>query len=122
MYYCATIFSWMLLVLTQFWYCSENVFEDGNQLYRFLDHDPLIMTQCYNIPRGIIDVAPKPIVEVASRLRLLSYAIFEAHVSEDGKHVDYTSIQGCEEFKRLAVSTWYCILDQRCKKLSIFMV
>lgn len=79
---------------------DENVFEDGNQLYRFLDHDPLIMTQCYNIPRGIIDVAPKPIVEVASRLRLLSYAIFEAYVSEDGKHVDYTSIQGCEEFKR----------------------
>ncbi|GJN00263.1 hypothetical protein PR202_ga17681 [Eleusine coracana subsp. coracana] len=79
---------------------DENVFEDGNQLYRFLDHDPIIMTQCYNIPRGIIDVAPKPIVEVASRLRLLSYAIFEAYVSEDGKHVDYRSIQGCEEFKR----------------------
>ncbi|KAL6861784.1 hypothetical protein ACP4OV_017484 [Aristida adscensionis] len=79
---------------------DENVFEDGNQLYRFLDHDPIIMTQCYNIPRGIIDVAPKPIVEVASRLRLLSYAIFEAYVSEDGRHVDYRSIQGCEEFKR----------------------
>ncbi|TVU11991.1 hypothetical protein EJB05_45606 [Eragrostis curvula] len=79
---------------------DENVFEDGNQLYRFLDHDPIVMTQCYNIPRGIIDVAPKPIVEVASRLRLLSYAIFEAYVSEDGRHVDYRSIQGCEEFKR----------------------
>ncbi|XP_062228486.1 uncharacterized protein LOC133926526 [Phragmites australis] len=79
---------------------GENVFEDGNQLYRFLDLDPIIMTQCYNIPRGIIDVAPKPIVEVASRLRLLSYAIFEAYVSEDGRHVDYRSIQGCEEFKR----------------------
>ncbi|OEL26737.1 hypothetical protein BAE44_0012246 [Dichanthelium oligosanthes] len=79
---------------------DENVFEDGNHLYRFLDHDPIVMTQCYNIPRGIIDVAPKPIAEVASRLRLLSYAIFEAYVSVDGRHVDYRSIQGCEEFKR----------------------
>ncbi|CAN6178714.1 unnamed protein product [Urochloa humidicola] len=79
---------------------DENVFEDGNHLYRFLDHDPVVMTQCYNIPRGIIDVAPKPIAEVASRLRFLSYAIFEAYVSVDGRHVDYRSIQGCEEFKR----------------------
>ncbi|CAN6208190.1 unnamed protein product [Urochloa humidicola] len=79
---------------------DENVFEDGNHMYRFLDHDPVVMTQCYNIPRGIIDVAPKPIAEVASRLRLLSYAIFEAYVSVDGRHVDYRSIQGCEEFKR----------------------
>ncbi|PUZ61412.1 hypothetical protein GQ55_4G274200 [Panicum hallii var. hallii] len=79
---------------------DENVFEDGNHLYRFLDHEPIVMTQCYNIPRGIIDAAPKPIAEVASRLRLLSYAIFEAYVSVDGRHVDYRSIQGCEEFKR----------------------
>lgn len=79
---------------------DENVFEDGNHLYRFLDHDPIVMTHCYNIPRGIIDVAPKPIGEVASRLRLLSYAIFEAYVSTDGRHVDYISIQGSEEFRR----------------------
>ncbi|RLM54560.1 hypothetical protein C2845_PM10G07780 [Panicum miliaceum] len=79
---------------------DENVFEDGNHLYRFLDHEPIVMTQCYNIPRGIIDAAPKPIAEVASRLRLLAYAIFEAYVSVDGRHVDYRSIQGCEEFKR----------------------
>ncbi|KAF7107643.1 hypothetical protein CFC21_108245 [Triticum aestivum] len=46
---------------------DENDFEDGNQPYRFLDHDPVIMTQCYNIPRGIIDVAPKPMAEIASR-------------------------------------------------------
>uniref|UniRef100_A0ACD5VAD3 Uncharacterized protein n=1 Tax=Avena sativa TaxID=4498 RepID=A0ACD5VAD3_AVESA len=84
---------------------DENVFEDGNQLYRFLDHDPTIMTQCYNIPRGIIDVAPKPMVEIASRLRKLSYAIFEAYVSEDGRHVDYRSIQGSEEFKRYIRTT-----------------
>lgn len=63
------------------------------------------MSQCYNIPKGIIDVEPKPIVEVASRLRKLSETMFEAYVSEDGKHVDYRSIQGCEEFKRLALRT-----------------
>ncbi|KAI4386391.1 hypothetical protein MLD38_004326 [Melastoma candidum] len=79
---------------------EENVFEDGNQLYRFLDHDPVVSTQCHNIPRGIIEVKPKPITEIASRLRFLSYAIFEAYVSEDGRHVDYRSIHGSEEFAR----------------------
>ncbi|KAK1313356.1 Uncharacterized protein QJS10_CPA06g00592 [Acorus calamus] len=79
---------------------DENVFEDGNQLYRFLDHDPIILTECYNIPRGTIDVKPKPIVEIALRLRFLSFAIFEAYASEDGRHVDYRSIHGSEEFAR----------------------
>ncbi|XP_052189617.1 uncharacterized protein LOC127799538 isoform X2 [Diospyros lotus] len=79
---------------------EENIFEDGNHLYRFLDHDPIIMSQCYNIPRGIIEVKPKPIGEISSRLRFLSYAIFEAYTSEDGKHVDYRSIHGSEEFAR----------------------
>nr|DAD21870.1 TPA_asm: hypothetical protein HUJ06_023333 [Nelumbo nucifera] len=79
---------------------EENVFEDGNHLYRFLDHDPLVLSHCYNIPRGILDAKPKPIVEIASRLRFLSYAIFEAYTSEDGKHIDYRSIHGSEEFSR----------------------
>ncbi|KAJ4701248.1 Glutaredoxin/DEP/DUF547 domain-containing protein [Melia azedarach] len=79
---------------------DENLFEDGNHLYRFLDHDPFVSTQCHNIPRGIIDAKPKPISDIASRLRFLSYAIFEAYVSEDGKHVDYRSIHGSEEFAR----------------------
>jgi hypothetical protein len=59
------------------------------------------MSQCYNIPKGTLDITPKPIVEIASRLRLLSHAIFEAYVSDDGRHVDYRSIQGSEELKRL---------------------
>lgn len=79
---------------------NEHIFEDGNHLYRFLEHDPIVMTQCYNIPKGTIDVKPKPLTEIASRLRFLSYAIFEAYVSEDGRHVDYRSIYGSEEFKR----------------------
>ncbi|KAK2978582.1 hypothetical protein RJ640_006701 [Escallonia rubra] len=81
-------------------YCpSENVFEDGNHLYRFLDHDPIV-SQCQNLPRGITELKPKPIIEISSRLRFLSYAIFEAYTSEDGKHVDYRSIHGSEEFAR----------------------
>ncbi|RZR94841.1 hypothetical protein BHM03_00023606 [Ensete ventricosum] len=84
-----------------FWHVlDENIFEDGNHLYRFLEHDPVIMTQCYNIPRGMFEVKPKPVTEIASRLRFLSYAIIEAYVSEDGKHVDYWRIHSCEEFKR----------------------
>ncbi|XWS25239.1 hypothetical protein CRYUN_Cryun27aG0052400 [Craigia yunnanensis] len=79
---------------------DENLFEDGNHLYRFLDHDPTVSSQCHNIPRGIIELKPKPITEIASRLRLLSYAIFEAYASEDGRHVDYRSIHGSEEFAR----------------------
>ncbi|KAL2503782.1 protein disulfide oxidoreductase [Abeliophyllum distichum] len=78
---------------------DENIFEDGNHLYRFLDDDPLV-SQCQNIPRGIIEVKPKPIIEISSRLRFLSYAILEAYTSEDGKHVDYRSIHGSEEFAR----------------------
>ncbi|KAJ0975123.1 hypothetical protein J5N97_017088 [Dioscorea zingiberensis] len=79
---------------------DENIFEDGNHLYRFLENDPIVASQCYNIPRGLSDVKPKPIVEIASRLRFLSYAIFEAYVSEDGRHVDYRSIYCSEEFRR----------------------
>lgn len=79
---------------------EENDFEDGNHLYRFLDHDPIISSQCYNIPRGTIDVKPKPIIDIASRLRFLSLAMFEAYTSIDGKHVDYRSIHGSEEFAR----------------------
>ncbi|XP_059455140.1 uncharacterized protein LOC132185378 [Corylus avellana] len=79
---------------------DENLFEDGNHLYRFLDDDPTVLSQCHNIPRGIIDVKPKPIVEIASRLRFLFYGILEAYTSKDGKHVDYRSIHGSEEFAR----------------------
>lgn len=79
---------------------GENLLEDGNHLYRFLDHDPIVSSQCYNIPKGIIDVKPKPIVEIASRLRLLLCGILEAYTSIDGKHVDYSSIRGSEEFAR----------------------
>ncbi|XP_042014384.1 uncharacterized protein LOC121762546 [Salvia splendens] len=77
----------------------ENIFEDGNHLYRFLDDDPVI-SRCQNIPRGITEVKPKPITDISSRLRFMLSAILEAYTSEDGKRVDYTSIHGSEEFAR----------------------
>ncbi|XAR62202.1 hypothetical protein NMG60_11016869 [Bertholletia excelsa] len=79
---------------------NENVFEDGEHLYRFLDHDPIVISQCFNIPRGITEVKPKPITEISLRLRVLYCAILEAYTSEDGKHVDYRSLHGSEEFQR----------------------
>lgn len=78
----------------------ENTFEDGNHLYRFLDQDPII-SQCYNIPRGMIQRKRQPLVELSRRLRFLLYAILDAYTSEDGKHIDYRTIHGSEEFARL---------------------
>ncbi|GMN45256.1 hypothetical protein TIFTF001_014431 [Ficus carica] len=78
---------------------GENQFEDGNHLYRFLDDDPII-SGCFNIPRGIIVVKPKPITEIASRLRFLSSAIFEVYTMARGKYVDYVSFRRTEEFAR----------------------
>ncbi|XP_023636417.1 uncharacterized protein LOC17884242 [Capsella rubella] len=79
---------------------EENLFEDGNHLYRFLDDDPVVSSQCHNIPRGIIELKPRPIAEIECRLRLVYRAILEAYTSPDGKHVDYRSIHGSEEFAR----------------------
>ncbi|KAF7829895.1 electron carrier/protein disulfide oxidoreductase [Senna tora] len=79
---------------------NENLFEDGNHLYRFLDDDPIVASRCHNIPRGITTVKPKPIAEIASRLSFLSNAMFEAYASEDGCHIDYRSLHGSEEFAR----------------------
>ncbi|KAL6573321.1 hypothetical protein OROHE_001780 [Orobanche hederae] len=82
-----------------FRHVEDQVFEDGNHLYRFMDDDPLI-SKCQNISRGISEAKPKPITEISSELRFLCYALFEAYASEDGKHVDYRSIHGSEEFAR----------------------
>ncbi|KAI3685412.1 hypothetical protein L6452_34654 [Arctium lappa] len=78
---------------------DENTFEDGNHLYRFLDQDPVI-SQCQNIPRGIIQLKRQPLVQLSYRLKCLLYAIIDAYTSEDGKRVDYRTIHGSEEFAR----------------------
>ncbi|PWA36438.1 DEP domain-containing protein [Artemisia annua] len=78
---------------------EENTFEDGNHPYRFLDQDPVI-SQCQNIPRGIIQLKRQSLVELSNRLRFLLYAILDAYTSEDGKHIAYRTIHGSEEFAR----------------------
>ncbi|KAJ7533039.1 hypothetical protein O6H91_13G030700 [Diphasiastrum complanatum] len=79
---------------------QEHLFEDGNNFYRFLEHDPMISSKCFNI-RGITnDAKPKPANEVCKRLSKLIFAIYEAHVSEDGKHVNYQAIARSEQFRR----------------------
>ena len=79
---------------------NENVFEDGNNPYRFMEHDPVVSTNCYNFTRGTNDMKPKPPAEIATRLRSLTQAIYEAYTSDHGKHVDYINIGANEEFIR----------------------
>ena len=79
---------------------SENVFEDGNHPYRFMEHDPVVSANCYNFTGGTNDMKPKPPAEIAARLRSLTQAIYEAYTSDDGKHVYYRSIGAIEEFIR----------------------
>lgn len=56
----------------------------------------------------MIELKPKPITEIASRLRFLFCAILEAYASEDGRRVDYRSVHGSEEFARFDTS--YCMI------------
>lgn len=79
---------------------NENVFEDGNHPYRFMEHDPVVSANCYNFTGGTNDMKPKPPAEIAARLRSLTQAIYEAYTSDDGKHVDYRNIGASEEFIR----------------------
>eukprot|EP00249_Psilotum_nudum_P022697 c28612_g2_i1 orf=396-1733(+) len=43
---------------------EENTFEDGNQLYRFLEHDPVICTKCFNFCGSTNDMEPRPAADV----------------------------------------------------------
>ncbi|CAN4122206.1 unnamed protein product [Withania somnifera] len=73
----------------------------GSEAVDFLSEDQYLeRDECQNIPRGLTEVKPKLIMEISSRLRFLSHTIFEAYASEDGRHVDYRSIHGSEEFAR----------------------
>lgn len=65
-----------------------------------MDDDPIVVSQCHNVPRGIITVKPRPIAEIASRLRFLASAMLEAYAFGNGRCVDYTSMHGSEEFAR----------------------
>lgn len=84
---------------------QENKFEDGNHFYRFLEHDPVVMTYCFNFKGKIIELEPKKAQEMGTSLWRITLAIFEQYVAEDGKHVDYQGISMSEEFRRYLTLT-----------------
>uniref|UniRef100_A0A0C9S643 TSA: Wollemia nobilis Ref_Wollemi_Transcript_15591_2492 transcribed RNA sequence n=1 Tax=Wollemia nobilis TaxID=56998 RepID=A0A0C9S643_9CONI len=95
---------------------NENEFEDGNHLYRFLEHDPIISTKCFNFRGFTNDKEPKPAALVAEKLRKIMIAILETFVSDDGRHVNYQGICSSEEFRRY----WYVVQDlQRVNVLAL---
>lgn len=76
-----------------------NDFQDGNQNYRLIEHEPFI-PKCYNF-RGMVDeMEPKPAAEISLRLAKLMFAILESYASDDRHHVDYLAISKSEEFRR----------------------
>ena len=89
---------------------SENVFEDGNHPYRFMEHDPVVSANYYNFIGGTNDMKPKPLVEIATILRSLTQLIYEAYIFDDGKHVDYRGIGSNEEFIGCLFMVLPCIL------------
>ncbi|GAV69834.1 Glutaredoxin domain-containing protein/DEP domain-containing protein/DUF547 domain-containing protein [Cephalotus follicularis] len=78
---------------------GENDFEDGNQFYRFLEHEPYI-PRCYNFRASTNDMEPKAAVVVGQRLTKIMSAILESYASDDRTHVDYFSVSKSEEFRR----------------------
>ncbi|XP_057844737.1 uncharacterized protein LOC131054274 [Cryptomeria japonica] len=78
----------------------ENEFEDGKHLYRFLEHDPVVSTKCFNFRGFTNDKEPKPAALVAEKIRKIMTAILETFVSDDVCHVNYQGIRSSEEFRR----------------------
>ncbi|XP_077247035.1 glutaredoxin-like protein [Tasmannia lanceolata] len=78
---------------------GENNFEDGNHLYRFLEHEPTI-PKCFNFRGSTNDEEPKLAAVVGRKLTKLMSAILEAYASDDRRHLDYARISTSEEFRR----------------------
>lgn len=78
---------------------GENDFEDGNNFYRFLEHEAFI-PKCYNFWGSTNDCEPKPAAVVGKKLTKIMSAALESYASEDRRHVDYMGISNSEEFRR----------------------
>ncbi|GAB4847796.1 hypothetical protein Ancab_026859 [Ancistrocladus abbreviatus] len=76
-----------------------NDFQDGNQIYRFLEHEPFI-PKCFNFRGSTDEMEPKAATVISQRLAKIMFAILESYASEDRLHVDYASINSSEEFRR----------------------
>lgn len=80
-------------------FCRENEFEEGNDLYRFLEHEPFA-PRCFNFRGATNDNEPKTAASVCERLTKIMSAILESYASDDRQHVDYEAISKSEEFRR----------------------
>lgn len=78
---------------------GENTFEDGNHLYRFLEHEPFI-PKCHNFRGSVSDSEPKAAAALSQRLTCIMSAILESYTSDDRRHLDYVGISNSEEFRR----------------------
>ncbi|KAJ1413697.1 Winged helix-like DNA-binding domain superfamily [Sesbania bispinosa] len=78
---------------------GENDFEEGNHLYRFLEHEPFI-PRCFNFRGATNDNEPKTTATICERLTKIMSAILESYASDDRQHVDYEAISKSEEFRR----------------------
>ncbi|GAB2279730.1 hypothetical protein Dimus_014371 [Dionaea muscipula] len=76
-----------------------NEFQDGNQIYRFLEHE-LFIKKCFNFCGCTDEREPKAAAVICQQLGKIMSAILESYASEDGRHVDYVSIKNSEEFRR----------------------
>ncbi|KAH9624018.1 hypothetical protein KSS87_008611 [Heliosperma pusillum] len=74
-------------------------FEDGTELYRFLEHEQFI-PKCFNFRGSTDDREPESPVVIGQRLMKIMSAILESYASEDRLHVDYLAISNSEEFRR----------------------
>lgn len=78
---------------------GDHKFEYGNNVYRFLDHEPYI-SKCYNFRGSTDEMEPKHASDISQTLSKIMSAILESYASEDRRFVDYTSISNSEEFRR----------------------
>lgn len=74
-------------------------FEDGNEIYRFLEHEQFIL-KCFNFRGCTDDKEPDSVARIGQRLMKIMSAILESYASEDRCHVDYLAISNSEEFRR----------------------
>ncbi|RDX91371.1 hypothetical protein CR513_26662, partial [Mucuna pruriens] len=89
----------ILLTALATFFCRENDFEEGNHLYRFLEHEPFIPS-CFNFRGTTNDSEPKTTAAICARLTKIMSAILESYASDDRQHVDYEAISKSEEFRR----------------------
>lgn len=76
-----------------------NYFEDGNDVYRFLEHEQFV-SKCFNFRGSIDDKEPESAARIGEKLMKIMSAILESYASEDRCRLDYLAISNSEEFRR----------------------